>query len=132
MDVVFTYFDIVLVPIYLLLILLISTRIKSKYIAQFAEYKYFTKGILFKLLGVSAFISIYLFYYGGGDTINYFRGAKAVGNLLVEDYEKGIDVLFNISNDSPPQLGHFFLLKIFVKILKRYLSLRIVIFLNIV
>jgi hypothetical protein len=96
---ILTYFDIILVPIYLTLILLICARIKSKNIARFPEYKYFTKGIAFKLLGVSAFISIYLFYYGGGDTINYFKGARAVGNLLLEDFEKGIAVLFNSSSN---------------------------------
>ena len=95
---ILTYFDIILVPIYLTLILLICARIKFKNIAQFSEYKYFTKGVVFKLLGVSAFISIYLFYYGGGDTVNYFIGAKAVGNLLIEDFEKGIAVLFNTSS----------------------------------
>ena len=96
---ILTYFDILLTPIYLVLILFICSRIKSNNIALFPEYKYFTKGIFFKLLGVSAFISIYLFYYGGGDTVNYFRGAKAVGNLLIEDFEKGIAVLFNTTNE---------------------------------
>ena len=82
-----------------MLILIISSRIKSKNISQFPEYKYFTKGIVFKLLGVSAFLSIYLFYYsGGGDTVNYFLGARAVGNLLLEDFEKGIAVLFGTSS----------------------------------
>ena len=85
-------------PIYLVIILLVCSRIKSKNIAQFQEYKYFTKGLVFKLLGVSAFMSIYLFYYGGGDTINYFKGARAVGNLLLEDFEKGFAVLFNTSS----------------------------------
>ena len=85
-------------PIYLVIILIVCSIIKSKNIAQFSEYKYFTKGIIFKLLGVSAFMSIYLFYYGGGDTINYFKGVRAVGNLLLEDSEKGFAVLFNTSS----------------------------------
>ena len=85
-------------PIYLVIILLVCSKIKSKNIAQFSEYKYFTKGIIFKLLGVSAFMSIYLFYYGGGDTVNYFLGSKAIGNLIFEDFEKGIAVLFNTTS----------------------------------
>jgi hypothetical protein len=85
-------------PIYLVTILIVCSRIKSKNIVQFPEYKYFTKGIAFKLLGVSAFVSIYLFYYGGGDTISYFLGSKAVGNLILEDFEKGFSVLFNTSS----------------------------------
>ena len=99
MEEILTYFDIILVPIYLLLILFISTRIKSKNIVKFPEYKYFTKGIFFKLLGVSMFVCIYLFYYGGGDTVNYFLGSRAVGNLITTDFEKGIAVLFNTSSN---------------------------------
>ncbi len=99
MENIFTYLDIVLVPIYLVIILLVCFRIKSKNIAQFPEYKYFIKGIAFKLLGVSAFVSIYLFYYGGGDTVSYFFGARAVGNLILQDFEKGIAVLFNTTSD---------------------------------
>ena len=95
MEGILTYFDILLVPIYLVIILIVCSRIKSKNIAQFPEYKYFKKGLVFKLLGVSAFLFIYLFYYGGGDTVNYFKGARAVGNLLLEDFEKGIACLFN-------------------------------------
>lgn len=82
-----------------MIILLVCFRIKSKNIAQFPEYKYFIKGIAFKLLGVSAFVSIYLFYYGGGDTVSYFFGARAVGNLILQDFEKGIAVLFNTTSD---------------------------------
>ena len=44
-------------------------------------------------------MSIYLFYYGGGDTINYFKGARSVGNLLLEDLEKGIAIAFNTSSN---------------------------------
>ena len=99
MEKVLTYLDILLVPIYLVIILVVSYRIKSKNIVQFPEYKYFTKGIVFKLLGVSAFISIYLFYYNGGDTISYFVGSRAVGNLILEDFEKGCAILFN--SESP-------------------------------
>ena len=95
---VLTYFDLLLVPIYLVIILIVCSIIKSKKIAQFPEYKYFTKGIVFKLLGVSAFISIYLFYYGGGDTIYYFLGSKAVANLFLESFEKGFAVLFNTNS----------------------------------
>ena len=99
MEGVLTYLDIVLVPFYLVIILLVSFRIKSKNITQFPEYKYFTKGISFKILGVFAFISIYLFYYGGGDTVSYFLGSKAIGNLILEDFEKGIAIMFNTTSE---------------------------------
>ena len=82
-------------PIYLVIILLVCSRIKSKNIAQFPEYKYFTKGLLFKLLGVSAFMSIYLFYYGGGDTVAYFRGSRSLSNLFFLDFIKFFDIVIN-------------------------------------
>ena len=85
-------------PVYLAMIILVCASIKSKNIVLRQEYKYFTKGLVFKLLGVSAFISIYLFYYGGGDTVSYFLGSRAIGNLILEDFEKGVAILFNTTS----------------------------------
>ena len=82
-----------------MLIILICTRIKSKNIAQFPEYKYFVKGLFFKIVGVSFFCCIYLFYYQGGDTINYFLGAKSLSELIVKNFSIGYDILFNPIHD---------------------------------
>ena len=90
--------DLLLVPLYLFVIIGLARLIKSNNIKQSPEYKYFIKGLWFKLVGVSMFISIYLFYYGGGDTIYYFLGAKAVANLFLESFEKGFAVLFNTNS----------------------------------
>ena len=87
--------DLILVPLYLIVIIGLARLIKSNNINKYPEYKYFLKGLWFKIIGVSAFISVYLFYYGGGDTLAYFRGAKCLGNLLVQDFSKGLAVLFN-------------------------------------
>ena len=87
--------DLILVPLYLFVIIGIARLIKSNNINKYPEYKYFVKGLWFKIIGVSAFISVYLFYYGGGDTTAYFRGAKCLGNLLVQDFSKGFAILFN-------------------------------------
>ena len=87
--------DLILAPLYLIVIIGIARLIKSNNINKYPEYKYFVKGLWFKIIGVSAFISIYLFYYGGGDTLAYFRGAKCLGNLLVQDFSKGFAILFN-------------------------------------
>ncbi len=87
--------DLILAPLYLIVIFGLGRLIKSNNIKQYPEYKYFVKGLWFKIIGVSAFVYIYLFYYGGGDTITYFLGAKAVGNLLLQDFSKGFAILFN-------------------------------------
>ena len=90
--------DLILVPLYLFVIIGIARLIKSNNINKHPEYKYFVKGLWFKIIGVSAFISIYLFYYGGGDTLAYFQGSKALGNLVVQDFSKGFAVLFNTNS----------------------------------
>ncbi len=88
-------YDLFLVPLYLLLIFIISSVIRLNGLKKHNEYKYFNYGLLFKLLGVTGFCIIYLFYYQGGDTVNYFFGTQAVGNLMEQDFEKGLAVLFN-------------------------------------
>tara|TARA_B100001287_G_scaffold116243_1_gene97799 strand:- start:935 stop:2287 length:1353 start_codon:yes stop_codon:yes gene_type:complete len=90
--------DLLLAIPFFLLIILISYLIKEKYINRYSEYKYFVPGIIIKILGVICFCLIYVFYYGGGDTINYFLGTKAVGNLLLQDINKGIVMLFNTNS----------------------------------
>jgi len=87
--------DLILVPLYLFVIIGLARIIKSNNINKYPEYKYFVKGLWFKIIGVSAFISIYLFYYGDGDSTVYFRGAKCLGNLLLQDFSKGFAILFN-------------------------------------
>ena len=94
-DQLITQNELFLVPLYMLLIFIISSIISTSYIKKYIEYKYFNYGLLFKLLGVTGFCIIYLFYYEGGDTVNYFKGTQAIANLIEQDFEKGLAVLFN-------------------------------------
>ena len=87
--------ELLLVPLYILLIFIVSSVVRALYVKKYDEYKYFNYGLLFKLLGVTGFCAIYLFYYEGGDTVNYFLGTQAVGNLIEQDFKKGLAVLFN-------------------------------------
>ena len=91
--------DLFLVPLYLLILLIIVVIIRNNNIKNYPEYKYLIKGIIFKFIGVSLFCAIYLFYYQGGDTISYFKGAKALSKLLLYDFNSGKEILFN--TDSP-------------------------------
>ena len=96
---IITINDLYLVPIYIILVLLFANLVKSKWIKKYPEYKYFVYGLVLKLIGVSFFLLIYLYYYGGGDTVSYFLGSRAILNLLIQDFDKGLAVLFNL--DSP-------------------------------
>ena len=90
--------DLILAPLYLIVVFGLARIIKSNNINQYPEYKYFVKGLWFKIIGVSAFVSIYLFYYGDGDSTVYFRGAQCLGNLLLQDFSKGFAILFNTNS----------------------------------
>ena len=61
---------------YFFIIIIIGWFIKSRNQNNYPEYKYFLTGLILKMLGVLVFCLIYVFYYQGGDTVNYFIGAK--------------------------------------------------------
>jgi hypothetical protein len=90
-----SFTDIILIPIYIMVFYVLTNNIKKKNIRKFPEYKYFVKGVFFKFFGVTAFSLLYLFYYGGGDTVNYFKGTKAIASLIFNEPKFGFQALFN-------------------------------------
>ena len=87
-------FEIAILPIYLGLIYFFAFAIKSKNIKTKPSYEYFTKGLMFKILGGIAVCLIYTYYYPGGDTVNFFKGCKAMNGLMYYNFEVFLDVLF--------------------------------------
>jgi hypothetical protein len=61
-------------------------------------YKYYKKGLLYKLVGATFFCLIYLLYYKGGDTTNYFKGATAMRNLFWKSPSDYLFMLFHIND----------------------------------
>jgi hypothetical protein len=74
--------DILIVPILLLTIFFISTRIQNKNIGDACYYKYFRKGLFIKILAGLFFAGVYLLYYKGGDTVYYFTGSQSIAGML--------------------------------------------------
>ena len=70
--------DFILMPIYLLVFFFIAQNIQRKNIASNPLYKYYVRGLFAKFAGGFIACMIYLFYYGGGDTIGYFVSGKLV------------------------------------------------------
>ena len=89
-----TFWDYILVPIYFGLILFLAAIFKHKYVAMYPEFKYFTWGIFLKLVGVIAFGLVYVYYYEGGDTVNYYDGTLAVANMFTHDFGVFWDIVF--------------------------------------
>ena len=49
------------------------------------HYKYYMLNVYFKLFFALLYGAIYMFYYQGGDTIAYFKGAQSLNNLMWEN-----------------------------------------------
>ena len=86
--------DIILLPVYLIIIFLVSKRIKNKHIDDNPAYKYYTTGLFIKIAGGILFTLIYIFYYKCGDTLNYYSGGRALINLLFKHPYPCLSILF--------------------------------------
>lgn len=61
-----------------------------------------TIGFWIKCIGAVAFTYIYVYYYGFGDTFEYYRGAKMLGNSLLENPQDYLDLLSSSASKNFP------------------------------
>ena len=88
-----TLYDFLLVPIYLVAIYYIARRQVGKQIENSPFYRYYIPGLFIKIFGALLFTLIYVYYYGGGDTTNYFQSSRAITNLLFVKPFKTFEIL---------------------------------------
>ncbi len=81
----YNIWDVFIVPLYILVAWGIASGISKKKKNINSAYKFYHWGLIYKIGGAIALCLIYLFYYGGGDTTGYFRGALVMRNLFYED-----------------------------------------------
>ena len=81
-DIHLNVLDYALAIFYLAIIFFIAFYYQTVKVKEHKEYIYFTPGLIVKILGGLFFTFIYLFYYRGGDTINYFHSARVLANLF--------------------------------------------------
>jgi len=77
-----TLFDIILTPIYFIIIYFIANSIRARFINKNPEYKYFTLGLFFKIIGGLVFTFFYIYYYGMGDSTDYYLDSVKLSNLV--------------------------------------------------
>lgn len=108
----FSFLEILLTPIYLLIFLSVGARIQDKNIKTNPAYEFFLKGLYLKFVGAIALCVVYVFYYKGGDTINYMTDAQtclrlggrnfgALINIIFEGVNKQSFFLFNADTGYP-------------------------------
>ncbi len=92
---IFDWSELLLYLLYVIIVLVIGMFIKNKYQEERSEYRYFLKGMLVKMLGALIFISVYLFYYGDGDTFLYFKGGRELVRVFLDNPLEYFRLLFS-------------------------------------
>jgi hypothetical protein len=98
--------DLVLPPFVLIFVLIYCNIVKNRYSKKLEEYQYIQTALLVKIMGAIVFAMIYLFYYGGGDTINYFKSGLAIRNLMIKNFGEYIE--FSNTHFDASNRGRFF------------------------
>ena len=80
----FSLIDLIIAPLYLIIIYLVAKNIQQKKIAANPSYRFFIKGLMVKIFGGVAVCFIYVYYYGGGDTLNYYNDCAVLVNLFMK------------------------------------------------
>jgi hypothetical protein len=90
---VLSIFDWLLIPLYFLIIYFYANYIKKKNEKIQPLYKWYTLGLMVKLIGAISVCLIYQLYYNGGDTTCYFQTSTAILNLAGKDWNVFWDVM---------------------------------------
>lgn len=78
-------FDLILTPIYVLLILLIARAVKKRRMEKDEIFKFYTPALIMKLIGGISVCLVYTNYYTGGDTTNFYNDAIVFNKVLFND-----------------------------------------------
>ena len=85
-----TYQDLVVTPIYLLIIYLLAYLIRGS-VSDKQTKRYFIPALTVKIIGAISVGLIYQFYYSGGDTFNYFHhGSRHIWEAFLDSPNKAI------------------------------------------
>jgi hypothetical protein len=79
--------------IYIIAIVIIADYVRKKN-SHNSIYRYYLRGLTFKMFSGILFACIYIFYYKGGDTIMYYESAWAMVNLLLQKPYEFFHILF--------------------------------------
>jgi hypothetical protein len=85
---VISILDLLLFPIYMVLLGVYARNVQEQKIAENPAYEYYVKGLYVKFLGAFALCMVYLFYYKEqGDTTNYMNDANVMLRMASTNFE---------------------------------------------
>ncbi|REJ82298.1 MAG: hypothetical protein DWQ44_07990 [Bacteroidetes bacterium] len=89
-----SFIDVIIAPFYLVLFFFIGLVIKNRNIEERPYYRFFIPGLMLKMLGSIAICLIYVYYYGSGDTTNYYYDGVAISKLFLKNPWQAIRFTF--------------------------------------
>lgn len=95
---IYSHWDILLPPIYLILIFFFAMKKMRRRIGKEPHYKYYIPGLMVKLFGAISVCIVYTFYYRGGDTTIYFESANSLLALAGKNFGNFLETYFGERN----------------------------------
>jgi hypothetical protein len=92
--------DFLLFLLYGIVIFIFAYLKKKAHVENEKYYKYYLSGLLLKVAGALGLCFIYVFYYKGGDTLEYYDSCISVLNFLVKNPMEFINILFKGDNSA--------------------------------
>jgi hypothetical protein len=100
-----TIWDWVLSPLFLGILILFAKRYRNRhYPAGHPLRKYYLPGLYVRFAGAILITLIYVFYYGGGDTTNYYDHARVINSALNDSFDKWTKLIFHVSPNNAPEI----------------------------
>lgn len=100
-----TLWDLILTPVYLLILVAIARRTRDrKYPPGHPLRTYYLKGLYLKFFGAIFIGLVYQYYYGGGDTLNFFKHAKIINSAQGDSISTWISLILRRSPDVDPSV----------------------------
>lgn len=103
-----TIWDLVLTPIYLLVLNYFAKRQRDKrYPVGHPLRRYYLPGLWVKFGGAIFIALVYQFYYGGGDTFNFYRHSLVINSSLGDSFSTWFGLITHQSADTNPRLYQY-------------------------
>src|SRR5436190_1013132 len=78
-----SFIDLIFLIVFLIIFYMVGRKIRYNNIEREPCYKYFIRGMFVKVFGGIAVCLIYIYYYNGGDTVNYYHDNTVLVRLFV-------------------------------------------------
>ncbi len=95
--------DLLLIPVYIALVYFIAIQIRNRHSYDPIYARYYLKGLNYKIIGTMGFAFIYILYYKGGDSINYFLATKPLYSYSFQYPDKYFEFITNPLSYYPPE-----------------------------